>query len=272
MKTTPILLSLAVLAASPVLAQSKTGAKPAPKPVAAATHTPSAPRAATSGTAKPVVKATPAGKAPAKPAPAAAKPAPAPAAAPSPATTASTPVNKPSSPAASGALFQKGTTMVNLGVGLGLGYGYGFGSGLKATPAVSLSLEKGIIEGIGPGVIGIGGLIGYKGYHYDYPGTDYKARWNNIIVLVRGTYHYDLLQNSKLDTYAGVSLGARIESYKDTYYSEYLGGRYDNSYGGARVEGGIFIGGRYFLTDNIGAFAEAGYDMSYLKLGVTARF
>ncbi|AHJ99318.1 hypothetical protein Hsw_3723 [Hymenobacter swuensis DY53] len=169
-------------------------------------------------------------------------------------------------------LFRKGTTMVNLGIGLGLGYGYGFGGSLKSTPAASLSLEKGILDGIGPGVIGIGGLIGYKGYHYDYPGTDYKAQWNNVIMLVRGTYHYDLLQNNKLDTYAGVSLGVRIERYKDTYYSDALGGRYDNSYGGANAEAGIFIGARYFLTDNIGGFAEAGYDMSYLKLGLTARF
>lgn len=90
-------------------------------------------------------------------------------------------------------------------------------------------------------------------------------------MLVRGTYHYDLLQNGKVDTYAGVSLGARIENYKDTYDSEFLGGPYNNSYGGARVEGGIFIGGRYYFTDTIGAFAEAGYDMSYLKLGLSAK-
>lgn len=161
--------------------------------------------------------------------------------------------------------------MVNAGIGLGVGYGYGFGGALKASPAVSLSLEKGIIEGVGPGVIGVGGLVGYKGYHYDYAGTDYKAKWNNIIVLVRGTYHYDLLQNNKLDTYAGVSLGVRVERYKNTY-SDVLGGNYDSSYGGATAEGGIFLGARYFLTDNLGAFAEAGYDMSYLKLGLTARF
>ncbi|RSK51067.1 hypothetical protein EI291_01765 [Hymenobacter rigui] len=240
--------------------------------MATAARTTTVTRATGPATAKPAPRTAAVVKTPAKPAAApATKPAPV-AAAPATPAPATSPVAKSASQATGNALFQKGTTMVNLGIGLGLGYGYGFGGSLKATPAVSLSLEKGILEGIGPGVIGIGGLIGYKGYHYDYPGTDYKARWNNVIVLVRGTYHYDLLQNNKLDTYAGVSVGTRIESYKDTYYSEYLGGRYDNSYGGARVEAGIFIGGRYFLTDNIGAFAEAGYDMSYLKLGLTARF
>ena len=38
------------------------------------------------------------------------------------------------------------------------------------------------------------------------------------------------------------------------------------------IEGGIFLGGRYLFTDKIGAFAELGYDMSYLKLGLTGKF
>lgn len=172
-------------------------------------------------------------------------------------------------PAPSGT-FGKGTTIINLGLGLGFGYGYPFSS-LKSTPAVSLSLDRGVVEGVGPGVIGIGGLLGYKGYHYAYPGTSYKASWNNLIVLVRGTYHYDLLHEPRLDTYAGVSLGARFEQYKDTYYDN-VAGSSTNSYGGTHLEAGIFIGGRYFLTDHLGAFAELGYDMSYLKLGLSGRF
>ncbi|QDA60620.1 hypothetical protein [Hymenobacter jejuensis] len=167
-------------------------------------------------------------------------------------------------------MFRKGTTMVNLGVGLGLGYGY-YGGSLKSTPAISVSAERGLLEGIGPGTIGVGGLIGYKGYHYDYPGTSYKATWSNIIVAARGTYHYNFTTNPKLDTYAGVTLGMRLEHYKDTYYNDVLNSR-NNSYGGAYLTSGIFVGGRYFFTDNIGGFAELGYDMSYLKLGLTAKF
>ena len=128
------------------------------------------------------------------------------------------------------------------------------------------------MEGIGPGVIGIGGLLGYKSYHYDYAGTSDKARWTSIIVLARGTYHYDLLEVSKLDTYAGVSLGFRIESFNNPQDDEALKQRYNESYGGVRFERGIFLGARYFVTDGIGAFAEAGYDMTYLKLGLTASF
>ncbi|QNH61826.1 hypothetical protein [Hymenobacter sediminicola] len=168
--------------------------------------------------------------------------------------------------------FAKGTVVANLGVGIGHGYGYGFGYGgaLKATPALSLSVEKGIVDGIGPGVISVGGLIGYKGYNYDWSaaGDTYEASWKNFIVTVRGAYHYNFTTNPKLDTYAGISLGARIENYSNNYNDTDLGG----SYGGTYLTSGIFLGGRYFFTDNIGAFAELGYDMSYLKLGLSAKF
>jgi hypothetical protein len=34
----------------------------------------------------------------------------------------------------------------------------------------------------------------------------------------------------------------------------------------------LFIGGRYFVSNTVGAFVEVGYDVSYLKAGLTARF
>ncbi len=167
-------------------------------------------------------------------------------------------------------LFREGTTVVNLGLGLGMGYGSHFRS-VDATPAMSISAERGVLEGIGPGVIGLGGLIGYKGYRYDYPGSEYNASWRNIVVLIRGTYHYDLLQVPNLDTYVGASIGARFEHYKDTYLETVPASEYDPGLG-TKFETGVFLGGRYYLTNRIGAFAELGYDMSYFKLGLTGRF
>jgi hypothetical protein len=161
--------------------------------------------------------------------------------------------------------FGKGSMAVNLGIGLGLGYGY---LGNANLPALNLSVERGIIDNIGPGTISVGGLVGYKAYRYNYPGTDYKATWTDIYVAARGLYHYNLTENPKVDTYAGISLGLRLESWKDTYY----GDDYNSSYGGAYAHSGIFVGGRYYFSDKVGAFAEAGYDMSYLKLGLTAKF
>ncbi|QJX46272.1 hypothetical protein HMJ29_04670 [Hymenobacter taeanensis] len=175
----------------------------------------------------------------------------------------------PLATSATGALFEKGTTIIN--AGLGLGTGYSFGSGLESTPAVSVSAERGLVEGLGPGTIGVGGMIGYKGYSYQYPNTDRKSRWNTLMLLARGTYHYDLFHHPAVDTYLGVSVGMRIEMHNEKYDGVQLHDP-DNPYGGVHLETGVFAGARYFLTKNIGAFGELGYDMTYLKLGLTGRF
>lgn len=168
--------------------------------------------------------------------------------------------------------FAKGTIGVNLGLGLGIGYGYGYGFGgsTQSSPAISLSVEKGIVEGIGPGVISVGGLIGYKSYSYkwDMLGDDYKATWNNIYIAARGAYHYNFTDNPKVDTYAGVSLAARIMKYSDNYTDSSISDYNSDT----SLDAGIFLGGRYLFTDKLGAFAELGYDMSYLKLGLTSKF
>ncbi|MDF7812977.1 hypothetical protein [Hymenobacter sp. YC55] len=129
-----------------------------------------------------------------------------------------------------------------------------------------MSVEKGLVDGIGPGVISVGGLLGYKSYSYEW--SSYKTKWTNIYVAARGAYHYNFTANPKFDTYAGLSLAARIENYSTDYDDDAL----KDSYGGADLEVGIFAGGRYLLTDKVGVFTELGYDMSYMKLGVTAKF
>jgi hypothetical protein len=164
--------------------------------------------------------------------------------------------------------FNKGSVAVNLGLGLGIGYGYGynFGGSTQSSPALSLSVEKGLIDGIGPGVISVGGLLGYKSYAYKW--STYQTKWTNIYVAARGAYHYNFTTNPKIDTYAGLSLAARIEDFSSDFDDDVLNG----SYGGAYLEVGVFAGGRYLLTEKLGVFTELGYDMSYMKLGVTAKF
>lgn len=78
----------------------------------------------------------------------------APAPAPAPAAPSSSYEDKP---------FDVGTSAVNLGIGLGSRYSYalgGFGGSSSVLPAVSVSFERGIIP-LGPGVLGVGGIIGY---------------------------------------------------------------------------------------------------------------
>ena len=261
---TSAFLFVALTSASAV-AQTKTAVRSssAPKTSTAAKATAAKPATSTTykATAKPVAKpavAAPASK-PVTEAPAVAVETPTRAtiAAPEPIAVKKT--------AGANQLFGKGSKALNLGVGLGLGYGYGL-TGLHSTPAMSASFEYGIADNVGPGTIGVGGMVGYKSY--GWKSGSYKGTWSNIVVSARGTYHYDVFENPKLDTYAGISLGIRRERYSDNAGTDYYYSKASSSY----ITSGIFVGGRYYFSDKLGAFGELGYDMSYLKLGLTAKF
>ncbi len=193
-------------------------------------------------------------------------PAPAPSAASAPTATAS-------SPAASNAAetFSVSTNAVNLGVGVGSRYGYGAGysgGNSSVSPAFSISYERGIVA-LGPGVVGVGGIIGYQGANYDYGSGSGKWSYSDVIVMLRGSFHYPLADN--LDTYAGLGLGIRRlgSSYSgpvNPYYN------LDASASVTAATSGLFVGARYYFSSSIGAFAELGYDQTYLKVGLAAKF
>jgi hypothetical protein len=165
--------------------------------------------------------------------------------------------------------FHVGDRAVNVGIGLlGANHGYDVFGSLKQSPALSITYEQGITESFGPGTLSLGGLLGYKHYYYDFPRTDYKASWTDILLMARGAYHYNLTSNPQIDTYAGLTVGVRLNSYSNTNPS--LQNAYNDE--GMHLATGIFLGGRYFVTEKVGVFAEAGYDMTYLKLGLTAKF
>jgi hypothetical protein len=158
--------------------------------------------------------------------------------------------------------FQIGTTTLNAGIGLGTALG-GLG---KARPAISLSVDHGLWDIGGPGVISLGGYIGNTGYKYTDLG--YTAKWNYTIVGVRGAYHYNGFTDiPELDIYGGVMLGYNIAKYSSDSGDTLLG----NSYGSGLGFTG-FVGGRWFFTNRIGAYAELGYGVSTLNVGVTYKF
>lgn len=251
-------------AASPGATPAKTTAKPAAKPAAKPTTT----------TKPPTATATP----PPKPAAAHSEAGPAP----SPRPTLSSSTSSASSSSHSGGMglsgnndaFGKGTTAVNLGIGFGISYGYL--SGTSSMPSISLAVDHGFIEGVGPGIISIGGIVGYKSASYDYNGyLDGKtARWTNLFIAARGAYHYNFTSNPRLNTYGGVMLGVRSYSHRWYGYDFWTLDNEIKEYTDTQMylAFGLFAGARYYFTDNIGAFAELGYDVSFLKLGVSAKF
>ena len=162
--------------------------------------------------------------------------------------------------------FLKGDNVVSLGVGLGgyLNTGWGWsGHGVKKTPLITASFDHCFFDNLfdEKSSIGIGGLVGFKSVKVvDYWKITY------IIIGVRGTFHYALV--NKLDTYGGLHLGY------DICNSKYIGpsGSWGGSTGGSGLSYGFFVGGRYYFTDSIGAFAELGYGYAILNLGVSFKF
>lgn len=164
--------------------------------------------------------------------------------------------------AAQAQLFQKGTTTANVGVGLGTALG-GLG---KARPAISASIDHGVWDVGGPGIISLGGYVGNTGYKYT--SGSYISKWNYIVVGARGAYHYNGFTSvPKLDVYGGAMLGYNIVKYSSDGDDMNMA----NSYGSGMGFSG-FLGSRWFFSDSMGAYAELGYGVSVLNAGLTFKF
>ena len=167
------------------------------------------------------------------------------------------------------AAFVKGSK--TLGFALGLGVDYGYYTGASSLPAFGIVYDQGIINNVGPGTIGVGGILAIKTAHYKAYG--YDDRWANYIIGVRGTYHLTLLKdkNNKFDPYAGVTLGVRVYHYREddniySYYPDHYSG------GSAYPVVGAFVGAKYNFSKHFGAFTELGYDISFFRIGINANF
>lgn len=227
---------LAALAALPLATLAQTTKPATPKSTARPTAKP-APKPIAKPVAKPAAKPTPSS---------------------APVVVAPTPAARPAATAAEA--FEVGTKVLNLGVGFGTPYSYGaglFGGSSSVSPALSLSYEQGILT-LGPGMLGVGALLGYEGANYDFVGDKYTYR--DFVLMARGAFHYPVAP--AFDAYGGLGVGVR-----------YLRASYDGGSSSATSgTAGLFLGGRYFFTPAIGAFAEVGYDASFIKVGLSAKF
>lgn len=163
----------------------------------------------------------------------------------------------------------------NLGIGIGAGRNY-YGSLSGFTPAGRINFDHGFFNA-GPGVITIGGSVGVSNhsYKYTYWGYTEKYRWTNFVIATRCAWHYNFgkIGPEKLNAYAGIGLGLRIESYKYSYDGPYVYDPYYNeSDGGVFPHFATFVGGSYQMSDNFGFFAEVGYDVTSALIGINLRF
>lgn len=144
-----------------------------------------------------------------------------------------------------------------LNIGVGLAAYYGGGLPLGASFEVDVKNN-----------ISVGGSLDYLRYGRNYGG--YK--WNHTFVYAgaRASYHLGELlsvESKKFDPYVGATLGLRYAGYSDNsgydnYVSPYNSGLFM----------GVHLGSRYLFSEKIGGFAEVGYGVSALRLGLTTKF
>ena len=166
--------------------------------------------------------------------------------------------------------YEVGTNVISAGLGLGgsIADGYTYGS---QTPGFSLQYEHGFWEA-GPGVISLGAYLGFKGYKYAFDngaGLKISEKWNYAIAGVRGAWHFTGLNVDNLDLYAGLML-----SYDDLSFSYHdnQGGHYAGTKYNSDAQLTAFAGAKYYFEGNWGAFAELGYGVSFLNIGLSYKF
>lgn len=161
--------------------------------------------------------------------------------------------------------YEQGSKLLNVGIGLGSTF---TAAGLNSTlPPIGLSLEYGLTD-----KISVGGYLGYAGASQEVPTFFGTWKWNYsyIIVGARGSYHFDLGVD-KLDPYIGALVGYNVASVTSEKPAGYTGPELTGAAAGGVVIGG-HLGARYMFTEKIGAFAELGYGVAYLQLGLAAKF
>ena len=166
-------------------------------------------------------------------------------------------------------VFKNGDMALNAGIGLGWGYSSGYTgiSTLAPMPSFNASFEVGIIDLPDVGVISVGGFGSFRTTwnNGNLSGYDYTYKYTNTVIAARGVFHLGFLNTDKFDVYGGIHTGVRFSKY--TYTSDFL----DVSDNDVYFVHDVFAGGRYMMSSKLGVFAEVGYGISFLKVGITLK-
>lgn len=163
---------------------------------------------------------------------------------------------------ASAQTYDEGDNLLNIGIGLGSA----FKTGTTSLPPISASFEHGFTD-----KISAGGIIAYTGSKEEisFGTTTYTFKYSYLIIGARGSYHF--YNTDKLDAYGGLMLGYNIANSKvEVTGPSGVFNPQPASVGG--VAYGFHLGGRYYFNDKVAAFAELGYGLAILNVGITMKF
>ncbi|MFA8449993.1 MAG: hypothetical protein ACEPOW_04800 [Bacteroidales bacterium] len=155
--------------------------------------------------------------------------------------------------------FDEGSSIIS--AGLGLGSNLYTGSETLRVPPLFVTYDYGFRD-----QWSLGGIIGVAGSkeRWHYLNQSYQYNYSHFILAARGAYH--IYSDYTWDAYAGASLGFDIVTGS---YSGAVPVGYEYATRGSSLFLGLYAGGRYYFNDQIAAFAEIGYNVGFLNLGVS---
>ncbi len=168
--------------------------------------------------------------------------------------------------------FNVGDNVASFSVGVGGNYGVSSAYSSQ-TPALGLGYERGVMD-LGPGVLGVGGYLGYKSLtnKYNLYGLQVDQSWSYLMIGVRGNWHYNEWHGiDELDVYGGLLLSYNSVKYTDR--TNYGVGILPVAYnGGSGIGLSALLGARYYFTESLAGQLELGYGISYASIGLAYKF
>lgn len=121
------------------------------------------------------------------------------------------------------------------------------------------------------GHFAVGGYAGFntRNNDYYYSSNKYEQHYSNFSLLPRASYGLNITR--EFEVHGGLMLGLTFRSWEYRSIGE---ATYIDNDSDAILDGGIFLGCRYFFNRKWGASAELNFTRccSYMNLGVTYKF
>jgi hypothetical protein len=165
-------------------------------------------------------------------------------------------------------VISKGDRIITAGIGFGSYLG-GRDYSITVSP-IGASFEYCVIDNLFDenSAIGVGGYLGYTAKKWSNrmdveEAEAMEVKYTYTSIAAKGYFHYNFVPD--LDTYGGLALGYNIVGRKATP-SDYL-----HSTSSSGVGFSLFVGARYYFSSSIGAYAEIGYGIAALELGLSIK-
>lgn len=168
----------------------------------------------------------------------------------------------------------KNDIVINLGVSSGYGYPSSLYRSNSGIPAVNLSGDYSLNRLVS---VGLYSAYTYTFYRFQYatmPEVDYKDVWKGWDVGIKSTFHVSpfIIKNEDWDLYIAAFFGYANHSL--VFDRKHDSGHINYHVG--EINAGSVLGFRYYLSRNIGLYAEAGVSRRFfggggLSLNINSR-